>query len=70
MNGPELREQIFHLLLRFDQCEDLNLVVDIQLKLEEKYVQLSCLTGKSPEALEEAILDQYPHWLKQQSSEN
>jgi hypothetical protein len=67
MNGPALREEIFRLLFRFDQCDDPNLMVSIQLELEGKYEQLSCLTGKSPESLEASILDQYATWLQMRS---
>lgn len=66
MSGSELREQIFRLLLRYDQCEDLNAVVGIQFQLEAKYQELSCYTGKSPEALENLILEQYPTWVQSQ----
>ena len=65
MNGKQLREEIFRLLLRQDQCEDPGELVGLQFALEERYRTMSCLTGKSPEAIEIAILSQYPEWLQQ-----
>jgi hypothetical protein len=63
MNGPILREQIFHLLFQLDQTSHPDEIIQIQFKIESKYEELSCLTGASPAALERAILDQYPEWM-------
>jgi hypothetical protein len=65
VNGKQLREEIFRLLMRQDQCEDPGELVALQFALEEHYRTMSCLTGKSPEAIEIAILSQYPDWLRQ-----
>jgi hypothetical protein len=71
MNGPILREQIFRLMLRLDQCDDPDTIIQLQFQIEGKYDELSCLTGVSPASLEAAILDQYPAWVrKQQEDEN
>lgn len=64
MNGKQLREEIFRLLLRQDQCEDPVELVALQFALEEHYRTMSCLIGKSPEAVEIAVLSQYPDWLR------
>lgn len=66
MNGPLLREQIFRLMLELDQAGDPDSIIKLQFQIDSKYDELSCLTGRSPEALEAAILEQYPDWVRKQ----
>jgi hypothetical protein len=50
---------------QIDECADPNDVVRLQFEIEKTYDSLVSLTGKSQTFLEQAILDQYPAWFRQ-----
>jgi hypothetical protein len=62
--GPvQLRDKIFETLYKWD-CADVIGVVEVEFELDDLYKQMVATIGLPREAIEAAILRDYPEWLR------
>ena len=64
MNRDEARKEIFALMLKLEQCEDLNEIVAIQWQIEEKTRALADVVHLDIQTVETLLLRQYAEWLR------
>ena len=64
MNLEEARKEIFALMLKVEQSEDLNDIVAIQWQIEEKTRALADFVQLDIQTVETLLLRQYAEWLR------
>jgi len=64
MNRDEARKEIFALMLKLEQCEDLNEIVAIQWQIDEKIRALADVVQLDVPTVETLLLRQYAEWLR------
>jgi hypothetical protein len=70
MNREEARKEIFALMLALEECEDLNEILSIQWKIEEKTRALADVVQLDFHTVEILLARQYAEWLRNVGGEN
>lgn len=64
MNVEQARQEIFALMLKLEQTEDLNEVVTIQWQIDEKTRALADFVQLDLRTVEILLMRQYAEWLR------
>jgi hypothetical protein len=64
MNREQARKEIFALMLAMEQCDDLNEIVSMQWKIEEKTRALADVVQLDFQTVEFLLARQYAEWLR------